>query len=51
MTKNRKEADLKENKKQSMREIEDRAIQIGKKVHSEVMISLTTAVSYILFFI
>ena len=37
MKKNRREADLKENKKQSMREIEDRAIEIGMKVHNEVM--------------
>ena len=36
MKKNRREADLKENKKQSMREIEDRAIEIGMKVHNEV---------------
>ena len=38
MKKNRIDADLKENRKQSMREIEDRAIEIGMKVHNEVRV-------------
>ena len=36
MKKDRQDADLKENKKQSMRGIEDRAIEIGKKARNEV---------------
>lgn len=43
MKKNRIDADLKENKKQSMREIEDRAIEIGMKVHNEVMMPLNVS--------
>ena len=36
MKKKRSETDMKENKKQSLQEIEDRAVSIGKKCRSEV---------------
>ena len=36
MKKSKEDADLKENKKQSMREIEDRTIGTGKKARNEV---------------
>ncbi len=38
MKKDREAADLKENKKASMRGIEERAIEIGKKARNEVLI-------------
>ena len=36
MKRDQKDADLKENKKASMRGIEDRAVEIGKKARFEV---------------
>lgn len=39
MKKDRQDADLKENKKASMRGIEERAVEMGKKARTEVMTS------------
>lgn len=51
MKKKRSETDMKENKKQSLQEIEDRAVSIGKKCRSEVsyMVMLVLCICYVIY--